>query len=103
MRTSSELSSRVAAVRAFNRFYTRRIGLLRVGILIGMSQQQKASTQLKYESHQDKWHSSQIKGESSQIKLDSMQHKGNSFQVKGNTAADDLNPQPLPPKSSMGQ
>ena len=63
------------------------------GILIGMSQQQKASTQLKYESHQDKWHSSQIKGESSQIKLDSMQHKGNSMQIKTH----ELNPQPEPP------
>ena len=65
------------------------------GILIGMSQQQKASTQLKYESHQDKWHSSQIKGDSSQIKLDSMQHKGTSMQMKGQSH--ELNPQPEPP------
>jgi len=70
------------------------------GVLIGLSKQDKTSTQLKYESHQDKWHSSQLKGESSQLKYQSQQLKLNSTQQKGNSMqmkSHELNPQPEPP------
>ena len=58
------------------------------GILIGMSQQHKASTQIKQNS-------SQLKLDSQQWKNNSMQQKGNSMQVK--MQSHELNPQPEPP------
>jgi hypothetical protein len=65
------------------------------GILIGMSQQHKASTQIKQNSSQIKLDSQQWKSDSQQWKNDSMQHKGNSMQMKGQSH--ELNPQPEPP------
>lgn len=93
------------------------------GVLIGLSQQDKHSTQvkqstsnqykesnqlklqgsnqlklenhyLKYDSNQHKADSHQLKYESQQIKGESVQRK-NSTQMKQNTHS--LNPQPLPP------
>jgi len=71
------------------------------GVLIGLSKQDKSSTQLKYESQQIKLHSGQIKGESSQLKYGSQQIKLNSTQQKGVSnqlkTQNQLNPQPEPP------
>jgi hypothetical protein len=79
------------------------------GVLIGMSQQEKQSTQIKGQSQNVKLHSTHIKLDSTQIKGESSdQVKGHSSQVKLHSnqikmqGTTELNPQPEPPGRTAG-